>query len=69
MEDAKNIDVSVVLHEVRDPEMPIEQNSDVSRGRRVTMSDLGKAGKDLRPLVYFLNGARGGRRIIGGDAI
>ena len=69
MEDAKNIDVSIVLHEVGDPVMPIEQDSDVARGCHVTVSDFGKAGEDLRPLIDFLNGAPGGMRIIGGDVL
>ena len=33
------------------------------------MSDLGKSGEDLRPLVDFLNGAGGGVRIISSDVL
>ena len=69
VENAKNVDVSIILHEISDPVMPIEQDSDVSRGGNVTVSDLGKSGKDLRPLMDFLNGASSGVRIIGGDVL
>ena len=69
MKDAKNVNVSVVLHEVRNPVMLIEQDSDVSRGCHVTVSNFGKTGKDLRPVMNFLNGTRGRSRIIGGDKL
>ncbi len=69
MKDAKDVDVCVILHKVCDPVMTVEQNSDVSRGSNVTVSDLGKTGEDLRPLVDLLNGASGGVRIVGGDVL
>ena len=69
VEYAENIDVSIVLHEISNPEMPIEQDSDVSRGCHVTVSNFRKTDEDLRPVIDFLNGARGGLRIIRGDVL
>jgi len=67
MKDTEDVDVAVILHEVCDPVMPVEQNSDVSRRGSIALSDFWKSGEDLRPFVYFLNCAGGGGRIVGGD--
>src|SRR5487761_2624328 len=69
VKDAENVDVPVILHEVCDSVMPIEQNSDVSRRRNVTVPDFRKSREDLRPFVYSFNGAGGGGRVIGGDVL
>ena len=69
MKDTQNINISVVLHEICDPVMPVKQDTDVSRGRHIPVANLRKAGEDLRPLIDFLNGTSGCRRIIGGDEL
>jgi hypothetical protein len=69
VEDAEDVDVSIILHGVCDPIVSIEQDSDVTRGSREAVSDLGKTGEDLRPLIDFLNGASGGVGAICGDVL
>ncbi len=48
MEDAENIDVAVVLHEVGDPVVTVEQYAYVARRRRVAVSNLWKSCEVLR---------------------
>ena len=55
VEDADDVDVSIVLHEVRDSVMPIQQDSDMARRCEVPVSDLRESRKDLRPFVDSLN--------------
>ena len=69
VKDAKNVDVSIVLHEICDTVMPIKQNPDISRRSKVAMSDLGETGESLRALIDFLNSASGGVGIIVGDVL
>ena len=69
MKDTQNINVSVVLHELCDAVMFIKQDTDVSRGRHVTVANFGKAGENLRALIDSLNGTSGSRKIIGGDEL
>ena len=69
VKDAEYVDVSIVFHEVCDSVVPVKQDSYVSRRGNVTVSDLGKSGKNLRSLVDVLNGASSGVRIISRDVL
>jgi len=69
VKDAKDVDVSIILHEICNPVVPVEQDADISRGTRVTVSDLGKSGEDLRPVVDFLNSASGSVWFISSDVL
>ena len=67
VEDAKNIDISVVLHEVGDSVMPVEQYANGSRRDLVAMADLRKLRENLRTFVNTLNRQSCSLRIIRGD--
>lgn len=69
VEHAKNIDVSVVLHEVGDSVMPVEQYANVSRRDLVAVADLWKRSENLRPFVNTLNRPSCSLRIIRGDVL
>src|SRR5688572_9541705 len=69
VKDAKNVDVSVVFHEVRNAVMPIQEDSDVARGRDIAVSDLGKALEDLCSFVDSLNRPSCCNWIIGRDVL
>ena len=69
VEDAKNIDVSVVLHEVGDSVMTVEQYANVSRRDLVAVADLWKLSENLRTFVNTLNRPIRGLRIIRGDVL
>jgi hypothetical protein len=51
--------------------LTLPQRGQVSVERRTgrTVANPGKAGENLRALIDSLNGARGGKRIIGGDEL
>ncbi len=69
MEDAQDVDVSIVLHEVCDAVMPIEQNSDVSLRNKVSVPNFWVNGENLRPLINPLDSTRGGFRVVQGDVL
>ena len=69
VEDAKNIDISVVLHEVGDSVMPVEQYANGSRRDLVAMADLRKLRENLRTFVNTLNRQSCSLRIIRGDIL
>lgn len=66
MKYARNVDVPVVLHEVRDAVVPVQENSDIPRRRKVTVTDLQELRKNLRPFENSLN-RPGGSGIIRRD--
>jgi hypothetical protein len=51
MKNTEHVNVSVVLHQVSDPVMPVEQDADVSRRGMVAVSNIGELGEYLCPLV------------------
>ena len=55
MEDTENINVSIVLDEVGNPEMPVVKNANVARGCQIAVPNLGENGEILRPVVDALN--------------
>ena len=67
--DAKNIDISVVLHEVCDPVMSVEQDADVSRRELVAVPDLWKRSENLPPFVNTLNRPSCGLWIVRRDVL
>lgn len=69
MEDTKNIDVSVVLHEVGDSVMPVEQDANVPRRDLIAVPDLGECGEYLCPFLNTLNRPSRSLRIIRGDVL
>lgn len=69
MEDAKNIDVSVVLHEVGDSVMPVKQHANVSRRDLVALAYLWELSENLRTFVNTLNRPGSSLRIIRGDVL
>lgn len=69
VENAQDVDVSIVLHEVCDAVMPIEQNSDVSLRNKVPVPNFWVTGENLRPLINPLDSTRGGFRVVQGDVL
>ncbi len=69
MENTEDVDVSVAFYEVGNPVMPIEQYSDIARGRKIALSDLRKIRKHLRPLVDTLNRSARSARIVRCDVL
>ena len=69
MEDAENIDVSIVLHEVGDSVVTVEQHANVSRRNLVALAYLRESGENLRTLVDILNCPDSSLRIIRGDVV
>ena len=69
VEDTKNIDASVVLHEVGDSVMPVEQYANVSWRDLVAVADLRKLGENLCTFVNTLNRLNCSLRIIRGDVL
>ena len=69
VEDAKNIDVSVVLHEVGDSVMPIKQHANVSRRDLVALAYLRELSENLRTFVNALNRSDRNLRIVRGDVL
>lgn len=49
VKNTRHVDVPIVLHQVGDPVVPIEQESDVAPRSKVTVSDFGVPGQNLRP--------------------
>jgi len=64
VKDAEDVHVSVVLHEVRDSVMPMEQDSYVARGGKVSVADFWIGAEDLRPFVDPLDRPGSGGGII-----
>ena len=69
VEDAKNINVSVILHEVGDSVMPVEQDANVSRRGVMAVPDFWKCDEDLRSFVNALNCPSGSFGIIRSDVL
>lgn len=69
VEHAKNIDVSVVFHEVSDSVMTVVQYANVSRRSLVAMADLRKLSENLCTFVDALNRPSCGRWIVRGDVL
>ena len=69
MKDAKDIHVPIVLHEVGNPIMPVEEDANVARRGKITMTHLRKGNEVLCPIVDTLDSAGGGLRIVGGDVL
>ena len=69
VEHAKNIDVSVVLHEIGDSVMTVEKYANVSRRSLVAMADLRKLNENLRAFVNALNSPSCSRWIVSGDVL
>jgi len=69
MEHTEDIDVPVILYKVSYPIVPVEEDTYVARGRRLTLAHLGKGNEVLRPLEDALDSASGDLRIIGGDVL
>ena len=69
VEYAKNINISVVLHEIGDSVMPVEQDADVSLRELVAVPDLWKRSENLRPFVNALNRPSCSLGIIRGDVL
>src|SRR5882672_10321663 len=55
VENTQHIDVAAILDQVRDPVVPVEQNSDVSVRRPVTVANLRMGVQDLGFVVDALN--------------
>ena len=51
VEDAENIDVSVVLHEVGNSVMPVKQHANVSRRDLIALAYLRELSENLRTFV------------------
>ena len=69
VKDAKNINVSIFLHEVGDSVMPVEQDANVSRRGMMAVPDFRKIGEDLCPFVNTLNRPSGSLGIICSDVL
>ena len=67
VEDAENIDISVVLYEVGDSVMPVEQDANISQRALVAVADLRKRSQSLRTFVNALNRPSRSVRIICGN--
>ena len=69
MKDAKNIDISVVLHEVGDSVVTVQQYANISGRGLVAVADFRKLGENLRAFVNTLNRPSRSLRIIRGDVL
>lgn len=69
MKDTEDIDVPIVFDQVRNPEVPVEQDTHLARRDQITVAHLGKGNEILRPLVDSLNGSSRGLGIIGGNVL
>lgn len=58
VKDPKDVDVPVVFHNIGDSVVPVEENAHVSRGREITVSDLGMVFEHLSALEYSLDRLR-----------
>ena len=69
VENAKNIDISVVLHEVGDSVVTVQQYANISGRGLVAVADFRKLGENLRAFVNTLNRPSRSLRIIRGDVL
>src|SRR6185436_1011105 len=68
-ENAEDVNVSIVFQEVRNPVMPIKEDSDIARGRKIAVSDLGEGLEHLRSFVDSLNRTSRRGRVIRRDVL
>lgn len=61
MEDAQDIDVSIVLDQIGDAVVAVEENAHMAARCSIAMAHLRKCSQRLSPLIYAINGL--GRRL------